>query len=178
MIEHDYNQFDGFYNYSYEIIVHLLQNDEMVWKLLYYPDSDAFSKPNLDLPTKANLIYKGQSDATPFRVFTVPFMDDSYEKETTQLRIFTWDVFPKNYVTAISSFAIDIFTHNKIAVLSTGKNRLDLMFEHIMKALNGKNIGSLGKLYFNAEASRNNRMNHLHVNKYYFGNRIIMSAEI
>ena len=178
MVQHDYNKFYGFSDLSYNIISHLILNDEMIWKLIKFPTNDAHTKADLTIAEKATLIYKGQSDSTPFRVFTVPFVDDSFEEEQTQLRVFTHRVDPRSYVVATVDFAIDIMCHNKIAILSTAKNRVDLMFEHVMGALNGRDIKSVGNLYFNAQQSPRNRCDLIYFNKYYQGFRIIMSTNI
>ena len=149
MVEHDYNKFAGFSNLSYNIITHLISNDEVIWRLLKNSTNDALTKPNLSIAEKRALIYKGQSDSTPYRVFTSMFIDDAFQAEQTQIRVYTGRVNPENYVTAVVDFVVDVICHNKIAILSNAANRLDVMFEHVMNALNGRDIESLGRLYFN-----------------------------
>jgi hypothetical protein len=175
-VEHDYNKFIGFSGLSYNIISHLINNDDTLWKMLKFPTSDALSKPNLTKSEKSALIYKGQEDSTPFRVFTSPFVDDAVEMRQAQIHIYTGRVNPENYVTSVVDFVCDILCHNKIAILSNAANRLDVMFEHVMNALNGRDIESLGRLYFNAARSRGNGSRFIKPNDYYIGYQIVMSA--
>jgi hypothetical protein len=171
-----YNQFDGFSQLSYNIITHLILNDSVLWNLLKYPTADALSQTTLGTPQKVALIYKGQTDFTPYRVFTTPFIDDAFDLQQTQLRVYTARVYPETYVTSVVDFAIDIICHNKIAILSSAQNRLDVMFEHIMQALNGRDIESLGKMYFNADRNSRNSSVITKFNSFYIGYRIVMSA--
>jgi translation elongation factor EF-G len=177
MPDHEsYNKFSGFSNLPYNIISHLILNDEIIWKLLYYPENDALVQSNLTKVQKRTLIYKGQDDATPFRVFTTQFMDDSFQERQTQLRVYSGLVVPENYVQGVIDYRIDVMCHNKISILDTTENRLDVMFEHIMNALNGRDIESLGKLYFNADRRRTNSSALFNPNDYYIGRGIIMST--
>jgi len=177
MTEDGYNKFTGFSNLPYNIISNLILNDEEIWKLLNFPTNDALAQPNLTLAQKGALIYKGQEDSTLFRVFTTPFVDDAFEARQTHLHIYPVKVYPENYVMGVVDFAIDIICHNKIAILSNASNRLDVMFEHIMKALNGSDIESVGTLYFNADRQHSGSVSKLmRVNNFYTGYRIIMSV--
>lgn len=178
-MDHDYNKFTGFSYLSYNIISHLINNDDVLWKVLKFPNSNALSQPNLSLADKRALIYKGQTDSTPYRVFTTPFMDDAFQEQQTQIRIYTGRVTPENYVTSVVDFVIDVICHNKIAILNNASNRLDVMFEHIMQALNGRNIESLGNLYFNKDRRYSGSgSNYFKPNDYYIGYHIVMSANV
>ena len=62
---------------SYEILKYLILNNEDIWKLLKYTTPDALSKPNLTLAEKTALIYNGETDASPYRVFRQSCADDA-----------------------------------------------------------------------------------------------------
>jgi hypothetical protein len=159
-IEHGYNQFTGFSEIPYKIMRHLMNNNEVLWKLCKYPELDALTKTNLTLAEKSEMIYKGGTitKESLCRVFTVKYTEDAVELTQTQMRIYMKHVYPKTYVTGMIDVFIDIFCHNKIAVLSDNmhRNRYDIMFEEVMKTLNGKNVDTLGNLFFNGEANNRN----------------------
>ena len=154
----------------------MILNDETLWKLLQYPTNDALSKADLTTAQKGALIYRGQEDSTPFRVFTSPFLDDAFDEKQTQIRIYSGTIVPETYVTGIVDFNIDLLCHNKIQILNSAQHRLDVAFENVMQALNGRNIESLGVLYFNEDRRRTNQSGWFKPNDYYVGRRIVMSA--
>lgn len=173
-----YNKYSGFSNLSYNIISHLILNSEAdnLWKLLKYSSNDALTKFNLTKAEKAALIYKGQEPSTPYKVLTTQFLDDASDERDTQLRIYTGTIYPENYVQGIIDFRMDLICNNKIAVLSNSQNRLDVMFECIMKSLNGRDIEGLGNLYFNADRRKTNSSGFFNPNKFYVGRAIVMST--
>jgi hypothetical protein len=156
-----YNQYAGYSQIPYKIMEYLMTTNENLWRLCAYPESDALSpsRLNLTIAQKRALIYGGQTDSTPYRVFTVKYTDDAVERVQTQIRIYMNRVYPKDYVVGMIDFCIDVFCHNKIAVLTYPgykPNRYDVMFEEVMKTLNGKDVDTLGRLFFNAEANGRN----------------------
>jgi hypothetical protein len=179
-VEHDYNQYVGFSEIPYKIMSHLIISNDIIWRLLKYPESNALSQANLSLDEKRAWVYGGQEDSTPYRVFTVKYTDDAVELRQTQMRIYMARVYPKTYVTGMVDVFIDVFCHNKIAVLSDSKhrNRYDIMFEEIMKTLNGKNVDTLGNLFFNSEANNRNAAELLSFDKnnWFQGYQIRMST--
>lgn len=175
-----YNRFSGFSNLSYNIISQLILNDEVLWRLLKHNTPDALSQTDLTQAQKAALVYKGQTDVESYKVFTTPFIDTAFDEQQTQLRVYTGRVFPDTYVTATVDFVLDIICHNKIAILSNAANRLDVAFEHIMQALNGRDVASLGKLYFNNTGGNGHSgsvSNFIKPNNFYIGYRVIMSVD-
>jgi hypothetical protein len=86
---------------------------------------------------------------------------------------------PETYAYGVSDFCIDILCHNEIQVLNSGAWKLDVMFEHIMQALNGRDIESLGLLYFDMKGSHGHSGSKSYLfipNDFYVGRRIVMSA--
>jgi hypothetical protein len=155
-IDLSYNQYAGYSKIPSKIMEYLIFNNESLWKLCKYNSSDALTESNLTVAEKRALVYGGQPDSSPYRVFTVKFTDDDIEKRQTQIRIYMARVYPKNAQIGMIDFCIDVFCHNKIAVLSYPgykPNRYDVMFEEIMKTLNGKDIKTLGRLFFNGSSN-------------------------
>jgi hypothetical protein len=154
-----YNQYAGYDQIPYKIMEYLMLTNDNLWKLLKVDTGDALTKPNLTLNEKRALVYGGQEDSSPYRVFTVKYTDDAVERRQTQMRIYIARVYPKNAQIGMIDFCIDVFCHNKIAVLTYPNykpNRYDVMFSEIMKTLNGKDIKTLGRLFFNGSANGRN----------------------
>jgi hypothetical protein len=81
-----YNRYDGLTLYAYNTIDYLMDHNELIWKLIAYNTSDAWTKPNLTHKEKATFIYAGQPDSSKFNVFLARGMPDA---RTTQSTIFT-----------------------------------------------------------------------------------------
>ena len=83
--EREYATYEAMKLASYRIIEHLIENPdaEIIWKLLKYDDADAYSRPDLTIDEKRELIYNGQSIQTDFRVFFDFMMDDAENEMNT-----------------------------------------------------------------------------------------------
>lgn len=152
-----YNKFLEFSDYPYRIISHLANNNEEIWKLLYYPDSDAWNKPNLTYDQKVSLIYKGQEDGSTSRVFLDVGQPDVWTKEACIIRVSNYTITPLNRTIGEVSLIMEIFSHYKINTLSNYHTRIDTITTELIKTLNGIEIGSLGKYYFDKSAAFNDR---------------------
>lgn len=153
-----YNKFKNYSQLSYNIISYLINNNEDIWKMLKYNDPTALSQPNLTQSEKSELIYKGETDSEPFRVFRDPFTDDAYEKQVSQLRVFPSYTNPENHIVAIQDIQIQIVVHNKINYLDDYVMRLDYLIEEVLRTLNGADIGGLGVMFFDRTRSRNDNI--------------------
>ena len=51
----NYNKYSQMSQMVYNIVEHLMLNNENIWKVLKYPDVDCLNKPNLTLAEKAAL---------------------------------------------------------------------------------------------------------------------------
>jgi len=153
-IDENYNKYSEFPNLSYNCITYLLDNNEMIWKLLKYNDSNAWQKENLSLSEKRALIYSGQLDETNYRVFMDLGNDNSWNEQTTILRIAPIEISPSNYVLGEIAMGFEVYVHYKCNALSNYQVRTYLMAQQIIETFNGKEIGGLGRLYFDAGASK------------------------
>lgn len=140
---------------SYRITEHLMQNPdaEIIWKLLKYDDADAYKRPNLTIDEKRALIYNGQSMQTDYRVFFDFMMDDAESKMNTLLRIYPAEVYPLNRVTGLCTINLEVFVHAKINHLSNYTTRVDTIIQALIDVLNGSDIGGVGVLFFDNQAS-------------------------
>lgn len=145
--------------YSYDIITYLMNNNELIWKLLYYPDSDAWNKTDLTFVEKSQLIYNGAEDATNFRVFLDPGQPDVWTRENCILRVYPYTIMSKNRTLGVCSIMFDVLCHYKINHLSSYATRIDTIIQQLLETLNGIDIGiGIGKLFFDAMAVKEDKM--------------------
>lgn len=158
--EREYATYEAMQNASYRIIEHLMQNPdaEIIWKLLKYDDADAYARPDLTIEEKRSLIYNGQSIQTNFRVFFDFMMDDAENEMNTILRIYPAEIYPTTRVTGICTVNLEVFTHAKINHLSNYTTRVDVIIQTLIKILNGADIGGVGVLFFDNQASNYDRV--------------------
>ena len=140
---------------AYNIIEYLISapEAEIIWKLLKYPDVDAWKKNNLTLDEKRALIYPGGEHSENYNVFLDFVMDDAVDKEATYLRIYPAQVYPQNRTVGICGVNFEVFSHSKIDHLSNYTTRIDTIVAALIEALNGQDIGTIGALYFDANRS-------------------------
>lgn len=173
-----YNKFENSTDFGYKIIENLMLNNEIIWKLLKHIDADALAKDDLTLQEKAELIYDGQNPQENFRVFRQIFTEDASTEVMSQLRVQIQSMYPNNKTWGTITFIIQVVSHNKILTLSNYQNRLEVLQQQIIETLNGADISGLGRLYFNADETRDNnsRLN-LFNNRNYLGYSIVMSTK-
>lgn len=154
--EREYATYSSMPSVSYKIIEHLMTNPkaEIIWKLLKYNDADAYTRPNLTQKEKAALIYKGEAIQADYRVFFDFMMDDAETEMNTILRIYPAEVYPINRVTGLCTINFEVFTHSKINHLSNYTTRVDVIIQTLIDVLNGADIGGIGVLFFDNQASR------------------------
>ena len=152
-----YNAYTEYPNLSYNTISYLMDNNELIWKLLYYNDSEAWNQSNLTHAQKAGLVYNGSPDETKYNVFMDTGQDYAWTRETTVLRIFPAELIPENYVFGQVMMGFEIYSYYKLNHLSNYQVRVDVIVQQLIEVLNGAEIGGLGRLYFDAKASPRNR---------------------
>ena len=156
-----YNFYNEYDEIPYQIINHLMDNNELIWKLLKHDYSDAWknSIPNLTKEEKSALIYNGEESTTDSRVFMDVGQPDAVTKEMTLLRISHWHITPKNRTVGIITVSFQVYAHYKINHLSNYKTRNDVIVNELLKTLNGVQIkGGLGVLYFDGKRELTDRM--------------------
>jgi len=162
-----YAQYDDYDILPYTLVKYLMNNNEMVWRLLKYSGNDAWDQPNLTFAQKGALIYNGASDNTvDYRVFLDRGQPDVQSFETCQIRIANYSVFPENRTVGTVSMIFEVYTHYKANHLSNYRTRNDMIMKQLRQTFNGKLIpvekedggsGTIGKLYFDRKASESTR---------------------
>lgn len=166
----------------YNIIAHMLNTNEDIWKLLNFNTPDALNKSNLTIKEKRALIYKGEADSTPYRVFLQPAAsDDAFTEQNCQFRVYVDSIYPVDQIKSIVTVSFEVLCHTKINSLNNYSTRLLWITQNILQTFNGCNsINGIGDLFFNAKAS--NRSNYSKQNIYngknYFGMTTCMSTWI
>ncbi len=174
----EYNEFYRIDEFSYNCISYLMKNNELIWKLLYYNDPDAYSKSDLTQVEKASLIYDGSVFPKNFGVFMDGGNPDAIDWEKCILRIVPYRAMPENRVVGTLSMSFEVYCHYKVNTLDNYKTRIDVITREILKEFNGfELIGGIGKLYFDRMASQTDRM--LITGQLpYKGKQIIMSTKV
>lgn len=153
-----YNNFEQLPVLSYNCIKYLMDNNELVWKLLKYSGPDAWKEGDLTQEEKGALIYDGQADTTDYRVFMDDKQPDVYTKEISILRIVPYYAVGLNRTIGYIEVSMQIFSHYKINHLSNYQTRIDTIAGELLKLFNGVNVGGLGLLTFDKLADNSSRL--------------------
>lgn len=184
MLKPFYNKFISLPKIPYKIIEYIARsNNEDLWKVLYYPDYDCLSKPNLTFKQKMDLIWKNENDENSYRIFLKPLVSSEIVDSMTQIRLNQINIKPTDQYNAIVLYEFLIITGEKIALMDLDGMpvpRIDFIQQTLLELLNGKDIG-IGTSYFqfNQELSRESQAR-LAVNngKTAFGSNLIMAIMV
>ena len=153
-----YNDFLAFPKISYNCIKLLMNNNELVWKLLKYTTADAWTKPNLTQEEKSALVYAGQLDASMYNVFMDGKQPDVLVSESTLLRIMPSYAVGVNRTIGLIQVSMEIFSHYHINHLSNYTTRIDTICGELLATFNGVDIGGLGLLVFDKMRDQSARL--------------------
>lgn len=161
MSQDSYNFYDDLPNYSYKIIDYLMDNNELIWKLLYYNSPDAWNQSNLTKAQKGGLVWAGEGDSSDFKVFMDDGSPDVEMDEKTILRIAPYGISPDNRTVGTITIYVEVYSHYKINTLSNYTTRVDVIIQQILQELNGISIdtlGAIGALHFDKLGTSATRM--------------------
>lgn len=153
-----YNDFSRFSKLSYTCIKHMMDNNELIWKLLKYTDPDAWKKPDLTQAEKAELIYKGQQDTSKYHIFMDGKQPDVLVNEIAILRIMPSHAIGFNRTIGLVEMNMQVFSHYKINHLSNYQTRIDTIAEELFGLFNGSTVGILGRMTFNQMIDPSSRL--------------------
>ncbi len=137
------------------IVDYLIDNNELVFKLLYYNSNDAWNKPNLTLTQKRSLIYNGSGNIEDYRIFLDVGQDVAWTDQVCILRISVLEYEPRNYVMGYISIAFEVYCHTLLNTLSNYQTRTDSIIQSVISTVNGAEIPNTSRLYF--DSSQNPR---------------------
>jgi hypothetical protein len=138
---------------SYNIIAYLVDNNEMIWKLLKHTGADAWNQTDLTSAEKRALVYAGQSNIKDYRVFLDGGQDSSWTQEACFLRVPVLAVYPANRILANVIVGFEVYCHSKISHLSNYQTRADTIVHELVSTLNEQEIGGIGRIYFEEGSS-------------------------
>ena len=153
-----YGDFRVFNKISYNCISYMMENNELIWKLLKYREPDAWNKANLTKEEKGALIYSGQQDTAMFNVFMDGKQPDVLVDETTLLRIMPHYAVGLNRTYGYIEVSMEVFSHYKINHLSNYTTRVDTIAGELLALFNGSDIGGLGLMSFDKMADESSRL--------------------
>lgn len=153
----DWKQYPTF---SYKCITYLMENNELVWKLLKHTEADAWSNtvPNLTPDEKRALIYTGQEDASLFNLFLDIKQPDVFTKEVSIIRICPYYAAGTGRTTGYLEMSMEVFCHQKINHLSNYQTRMETIVGELLNVFHGANIGGIGFMTFNKLADQTSRL--------------------
>lgn len=153
-----YNRFPTFAHLSYNCISHLMDNNNLIWKLLKHNTPDAWNESNLTMAEKGALIYKGEEDGSLFKVFMDTGLPDVWTTQGTILRVSPITVMPKNRTVSVIGMCFEAYAHYKINTLSNYTTRVDVIIQQILETMNGVEVGGLGKMFFDGLRDQSDRL--------------------
>lgn len=162
--EGSYATYEVFDELSYNCIEYLMNNDEMVWRLLYYNTPDAWdeenlAKPNLNQEQKASLIYNGSDNTANYNVFMDMGQPDVETEEKCIIRIHPYNGQSPNRVVGTVLVMFEVYTHYKLNHLSNYKTRNDMILKRFIKVFNGVAIKSgIGNMHLDNMGSYGTRI--------------------
>jgi len=139
---------------SNSCVSYLLQNNELIWKLLKDKTPDAWSIANLTKAEKRAMIYKGTGDMNDFNVFFDDFQDDAINTETTFLRIFPIDDIPRTHLVSDVSIGMAVFSHYNCNHLSNYETRIERVIQQLKYTFHGADVPKIGQLIYSQQRSR------------------------
>lgn len=155
IVQQSYNKITSLPQLSYNITSYLMDNDDLIWRLLKYTSPDAWNENvcnNLTKAEKGALIWKGFGKETDYRVF-FDVGDESWTDQATILRIMPVEVVPTNYVYGCVSIGFQVYTHKELSALSDYSTRNVSIIQRLIDVLNGADIEGIGRMFFNIKYS-------------------------
>jgi hypothetical protein len=153
-----YAKYQEFNQFSYNCIKYLMNNNELIWKLIYYTGNDAWNQSNLSMDQKASLIYNGKDDATNFRVFLDTGQYDVWTNEVCLIRIWPYVMVGRNRTVGTIVMCMEVYAHTKINTLSNYTTRIDTIIQQFLEVFNGQQVGGLGALFFDKLADSSDKV--------------------
>ena len=175
-----FNKYTSLPSVPYRIISYLAQNNERLFKALYYQGCDALDQPNLTLEQKINMIYVDEGREADKNIFLKPLIGEEMIDSVTQLRVYKYGISPTDNMTSVINYRFDIITGSKISLIYDDGipcSRLDFIETELLNTLNGVDLFGTGKFQFNRDVSTSDKqILTLSNSKNFFGSILIMSV--
>lgn len=151
-----------------------LEQVHTIWKILYYNDVDALSKPLPKYSDITKLIYNDCGEQAGYRIFRSPRLEDGWVEECSMLKIYVDSIVPTDHLRSIVNIGIDVVVNTKIINLripedqqqdiwideidgtpikTQTKSRVTALTAAILHLLNGAEVAGVGKVVFSRQQS-------------------------
>lgn len=175
-----FNKFTTLPSVPYKILSYLAENNERIFKALYYQGSDALDQPDLTLEQKLDMIYVDEGKEVDKHLFLKPLIGEEMVDSVTQLRLYKYGISPTDAMTSVITYRFDIITGSKVSLIYDNQipiNRLDLIETELLNTLNGVDLFGTGKFQFNRDLStQDKQILTLSNSKNFFGSILLMSV--
>ena len=175
-----FNKFTTLPSVPYKILSYLAENNERIFKALYYQGSDALDQPDLTLEQKLDMIYVDEGKEIDKHLFLKPLIGEEMVDSVTQLRLYKYGISPTDAMTSVITYRFDIITGSKVSLIYDNQipiNRLDLIETELLNTLNGVDLFGTGKFQFNRDLStQDKQILTLSNSKNFFGSILLMSV--
>ena len=175
-----FNKYNNLPSVPYKIIEYLAQNNDKIFKVLYYQSDDALDQPNLTLEQKINMIYTDKGKEDDKHIFLKPLIGDEMLESSTQLRLYKYGISPNDNLLSTVNYRFDIITGSKIGLVYDNGipcSRLDIIETELLDSLNGIDLFGTCRFQFNRDLStQDKQILTLSNSKNFFGSILIMSV--
>ena len=149
-----------------------------IWRILYYNDVDALSKPLPKYSDITKLIYNDQGEQSGYRIFRSPRLEDGWVEECSMIKIYIDNITPIDHIRSVIDVGIDVVVNTKIINLKIPedqqtdtwigevdgvpikvqtKSRVSVLVKSILALLNGAEVAGVGKMVFSRQLSNRNQ---------------------
>ena len=111
-----FNKYTSLPSVPYKIISYLAQNNDNIFKALYYQGSDALVQPNLTLEQKIDMIYVDEGKEADKHIFLKPLIGEEMIDSVTQLRIYKYGISPIDNMNSVINYRFDMIDNNFITI--------------------------------------------------------------
>ena len=175
-----FNKFTTLPSVPYKILSYLAENNERIFKALYYQGSDALDQPDLTLEQKLDMIYVDEGKEIDKHLFLKPLIGEEMIDSVTQLRLYKYGISPTDAMTSVITYRFDIITGSKVSLIYNDNipvSRLDFIETELLNTLNGIDLFGTGKFQFNRDLStQDKQILTLSNSKNFFGSILLMSV--
>lgn len=175
-----FNKFTTLPSVPYKILSYLAENNERIFKALYYQGADALDQPDLTLEQKLDMIYVDEGKEIDKHLFLKPLIGEEMIDSVTQLRLYKYGISPTDAMTSVITYRFDIITGSKVSLIYDDNipiSRLDFIEAELLNTLNGIDLFGTGKFQFNRDLStQDKQILTLSNSKNFFGSILLMSV--
>lgn len=140
----------------YNVLTYLATQEEIIWKLLKYPEYEALDKPDLTFDEKMSMIWK-KGPQEDYNVFFTNLVEDAIPESKCIFKCYQYYIQPSELYVSTCIYAFDILFGGQMALVEyqgLPVSRGDLMVQRIVECLNGVSVNGVGRFVFSLDQSR------------------------